>query len=123
MNDLKIKILTYDEMIKAGVMPWDNNSHDMNQLLSVLSAEEQRKARRKFRKLWRKKLKAEVERNTKEIHDPKQAKAANERAEKKFGKGQKPTKEQRRRRRELLKDEFVKAARERANKLKATGEE
>lgn len=124
MNDPKIKIFTFDEMIQAGIMPWESNTHDMNRLLSGLTPEESRKLRRKFRKLWRKKLAEKKNDLAGRVKNPDMAKRMASDEDKRLGKGQaKPTKEQRRRRREMLRDEFVKAARDRAHELKTNGED
>lgn len=58
--DARFKFVLFDEMMKAGIMPTENWHHDMNRLMGALSPDEQRRLRRKFRKLWRKALKAEI---------------------------------------------------------------
>lgn len=115
MLDPKLKILTFDEMIKAGLMPWESNTHDINKLLEGFSPEESRKMRRKFRKIWRKELKRREEENAKRNTMGRDDK-------KRLGLGAtKPTKEQRKARRSMIKDVFMETARKRAIKLKNEG--
>jgi len=48
------KILMQNLYITAGLAPCANIFQDMSKTLSTLSVDEQRKAKRKFRKIWRK---------------------------------------------------------------------
>lgn len=53
LNQLE-KILMQNLYITAGLAPSNDIFHDMTKTLSTLSADEQKKSKRKFRKMWRK---------------------------------------------------------------------
>jgi hypothetical protein len=53
LNQLE-KILMQNLYITAGLAPCTDVFQDMTKMLSTLSVDEQRKAKRKFRKMWRK---------------------------------------------------------------------
>jgi hypothetical protein len=53
LNQLE-KILMQNLYITAGLAPCTEVFQDMTRVLSTLTADEQRKAKRKFRKIWRK---------------------------------------------------------------------
>lgn len=52
-SDPKCKFELYHTMIEAGILPVGSTSGNVNLLLEALPLEEQRKLKRKFRKLWR----------------------------------------------------------------------
>lgn len=54
------RIMIQTVMIEEGIVPILDPSLDMRRALASLSPEDARKARRKFRKLWRKALKKEM---------------------------------------------------------------
>ena len=109
-RNLKHEVLLYDEMVKAGIMPWGSKSFDMTKALALLPPDEARKMKRKFRKLWRKHLKRELKRNTtsKSKHD---SSFYTETAiKRRFGAGKKPSQNQAQNRRAVVHMEFGTAA-------------
>lgn len=80
----------------AGIVPMENTEHDMRRALSLLPEEEQKKMKRKFRKLWRKLLRAEKQK-------PGRTKNQAANTERSVGKGKKiPTKAERNARKRLV---------------------
>lgn len=53
------RVFIHTVMFNVGIIPMEDPGHDVSRVLAQLSPEDARKARRKFRKLWRKEIKSE----------------------------------------------------------------
>lgn len=60
IRDPRQQVVMFDEMVKAGIMPWDAGMKDMNKVLEHLNPEEARKLRRKYRKVWRRNMQRQI---------------------------------------------------------------
>lgn len=119
--DPKLKFLLFDEMIKAGIMPAEATHLDINRLLAELPPDEQRRLKRKFRKLWRTALKKHLKalkNNTPSYLGETEAKRRENswvtRKKQLFGTNKHPSREQRRHRKNVVQDEMMQAAKKRA---------
>lgn len=69
VNPILLDALTAEEAYKLGIFPLNGpTSHlDMNRRITEMSAEDVRKAKRKFRKFWRKMVQAHARKEANEI--------------------------------------------------------
>lgn len=69
VNPILLDALTAEEAYKLGIFPLIGSASrlDMNRCTSEMSAEDVRKAKRKFRKFWRKMIQAHARKEANEI--------------------------------------------------------